>query len=258
MTDAPPPKPAATPAAPADRRPARSRLAPLALALALIPCCPAVPLAGSMLGLVAHVRIRRAAVPVRGERMALAAMLVGSLMALVQMIALQRYLEQQVAAQRAEVAAAVRTSLDRTAPDWPAAALAAWASSAAMDGARLDRELAALETRLGPVVGVRLGEVRPAGGGLNLGRVWTGFLSVGGRDPVDRPVVVETLLRQVPGAGPGGILPGTRVTLRAIRVMLPDGGEVRLGTPLLEPEPEPESDPDPDPESAPDAEAPPG
>lgn len=250
MSDARTPDPT-TPAA--GRPTPRSRLAPLALALALVPCCPAVPLAGSMLGLVAHVRIRRSAVPMRGERMALAAMLVGSLMALVQMIALQRYLEEQVAGQRAEAAAAVRTSLDRTAADWPVAALAGWATTAEMDGARLDRELASLEAELGPVVGVRLGEMRPAGGGLNLGRIWTGFLSCGGRAPVDRPVVVETLLRQVPGAGPGGILPGTRVTLRAIRVMLPDGREVRLGTPLAESE----SASEPEPEPAADAEPPP-
>lgn len=212
-------------------RPPHSRLAYAALALALVPCCPAVALGGSMLGVLAHARIRRSGGRLRGERMAVAAMLLGSVLALVQMLILERYIEEQAGAQRSAAVAAVRASLEDDAGDWPAAALEVWAESAAMDAAALRQGVDELEAELGAFVGIRLADVRPAGRGLALGRVWTGFISTG---TADRPAVVEGLASQTPGQGWMGILPEAGVRLRAIRVILADGREVVIGTPFGE------------------------
>jgi len=217
------------PAAAPGGRPPHSRLAYAALALALVPCCPAIPLGGSMLGVIAHARIRRSGGRLRGERMAVSAMLLGSVLALVQMLLLERYIEEQAGVQRSAAVATVRASLQDDAVGWPAAALEGWAESAAMDEAGLRRGVAELEAELGTFVGIRLGDVRAPGRGFALGRVWTGFIATSAGD---RPAVVEGVADQTPRQGWMGILPEAGVRLRAIRVILADGREIVIGTPF--------------------------
>lgn len=183
-----------------------------------------------MLGLLAHTRIRRSKGWIRGERMAVIAMVLGSVLALVQMLVLEQFRESQVEAQRSLAVAAVRTSLDRGTAEWPASAMEAWATTASMDAAALEAGVAELETELGSFVSLRLGDARAAGPGQAAGRVWSGFLSAGG---TDRPAVIDAVVGQLPRAGAMGILPGTLVRLRAIRVMLRDGRELVIGQPFV-------------------------
>ncbi len=197
--------------------------------LALVPCCPAVPLAGSMLGVLAHARIRRAGGRLGGEGLAIGAMVAGSVLAVIQMLLLERYLESQSAEQTRMTIAAVEASLDADADGWPAAALPRWAEDAGMDADRLRAGVAELEAALGPYRDLRLGEVRAVGPGLALGRVWGGIIS-GAR--LDRPAAVEAVIRQTPRAGAFGVMPRTEIRLRAIRVVLPDASELVIGAPL--------------------------
>ena len=235
--------------------PPRSRLAVAALVLALVPCCPAVPLAGSMLGVLAHARIRRAGGRLGGEGIAIGAMVAGSVLAVVQMLLLERYLQTQSAEQARTAIEAVEASLDDDRDGWPTSALPFWADGAAMDAERLRAGVAELEAALGPFRDLRVSDVRPAGPGLALGRVWSGIISAG---PVDRPAAVEAVVAQTPRAGAFGILPRTEVRLRAIRIVLPDSSDLVIGTPLERDDPADGAAAEADGTGEPDASAPSG
>jgi hypothetical protein len=135
-----PPEPDPTPM-PAPRM---SRLAIVAMVLAVVPCCPLTGLLGSLLGLHALRRIRLAGGALGGRRLALAAVIVGAATAVVwaglgeHVARLQE--EAQTEALVAQIESAVRP-IDPDDADAAARAEAAWSTTG--DGRPSDEERAA-------------------------------------------------------------------------------------------------------------------
>lgn len=94
----------------------RSALALAALILALIPCCPPVGLIGAFLGIVALRRIRRSGNALRGERIALAAILIGCAGSILSSGLMHAFAQRQAELQAEEASRIIGGLLDPEAP----------------------------------------------------------------------------------------------------------------------------------------------
>jgi hypothetical protein len=129
---APMPEPAVTPPSAPGEPAARSRLAIVALVVALVPCCPMSSLLGAFLGLVALRRIRLSeAGPgprLGGTRIALAAIVAGAASAVVWSSVLDRFVRGQESQQRDAILARVAEVVDGAQTGDAATARAVWAT----------------------------------------------------------------------------------------------------------------------------------
>ncbi|MFK7962188.1 MAG: DUF4190 domain-containing protein [Phycisphaerales bacterium] len=207
--------------------PVRSRLAVAGLILALVPCCPPIPLAGAMLGMLGLSRIRRSGGRLGGARLAIAAMLIGSVTPLMQVLLLQRMAGSWQVQESRAVAASIDGIFRDGADGWPDAALNQWVEPA---------QLTADEVRAAALRAEDWGQYRgctallsdpPQGDGII--RDW---MIIAEFDGGTRRGVVRSVKRTVYGAGPMGILPGFEWRLRRLVLRAdPDdpAGDLELG-----------------------------
>jgi hypothetical protein len=104
-----------------------SILAMVALAIAIIPCCPFAGVLGACLGIVALTGIRRSGGRLVGRRVALAAIVLGTVSSIVGWLALERFVTYQER-QHADSMTEQVTQIIRSASDQRTDELARWAA----------------------------------------------------------------------------------------------------------------------------------
>lgn len=121
----PPPPSDSSPPAP-EGGSSLSALAVSALVVALVPCCPLTALIGAFLGLFAMRRIQRSGGRLRGNGIAMAAMVAGAVGAIVWAIAFERFALAQQDAQETAIAEQIGGILIAAQEGRPADVLAGW------------------------------------------------------------------------------------------------------------------------------------